>query len=131
MKDDALMTPAKLRQIGSSKRWETPRLLLHLNPSVPLTLPCQGDWRGWEGSGIVAAEEEGSMTEIFKRSDVVFYVDTWQVIAGVALAFFLAAFIVLLNVAGRSERRRRALMPPDERAALERDDAIWAQRFGF
>lgn len=51
----------------------------------------------------------------------------------VAALLFAAviAFVILLNIKGRKESRRRAALPLAERRRLDAEDALWQQRYGF
>ncbi len=54
-----------------------------------------------------------------------------QTCFAVIIAAGLIIFVSALHIAGRSEARRRAKLSQEDCEKLERDDAIWSQRFGF
>jgi hypothetical protein len=54
-----------------------------------------------------------------------------QPIIGYLIFALLAALVFWLNIAGRKERTRRRMLPPEERALLADEDRTWMQRYGF
>lgn len=54
-----------------------------------------------------------------------------QYAVAASLLLSLSAFMVWCVKEGRKERKHRAELPVAEQDALEKEDALWAQRYGF
>jgi len=53
-----------------------------------------------------------------------------QYIVAAVLLTAIAALIIRLNISGRAEMRRRALLTLEEQQHLAADDAQWQQQYG-
>lgn len=56
---------------------------------------------------------------------------TPQLLGALVVAVALISLVVWLHTLGRREKIRRSQLSETERKRLEREDAIWSQRYGF